>query len=59
MQDAFAYGAFCLIFDFPAKNCYTELMDTPKIMNMDWKALGYWPVWENGKKIWVKDESKN
>jgi hypothetical protein len=34
-------------------------MDTPKIMNMDWRALGYWPVWENGKKIWVKDESKN
>lgn len=34
-------------------------MDTPKIMNMDWRALGYWPVWKDGKKIWVKDESKD
>jgi len=59
MQDASAYGAFCLVFDFSFSSCYTELMDTPKIMNMDWRALGYWPVWENGKKIWVKDESKS
>ncbi len=24
---------------------------------MDWRSLGYWPVWKNGKKVWVpKDE---
>jgi hypothetical protein len=26
-------------------------------MQMDWRSLGYWPVWENGKKVWVpKDD---
>jgi len=20
---------------------------------MDWRALGYWPVWKDGKKVWV------
>ena len=59
MQVAFTHGSFCLIFDFPANNCYTKYMDAPKIMSMDWRALGYWPVWKDGKKIWVKDESKN
>ena len=34
-------------------------MNTPKIMTMDWRALGYWPVWKDGKKIWVKNESKS
>lgn len=29
----------------------------PKIMNMDWRSAGYWPVWKDGKKVWVpKDE---
>jgi hypothetical protein len=23
---------------------------------MDWRALGYWPVYKNGKKIWEKDD---
>jgi hypothetical protein len=32
----------------------------PKIMTMDWRSLGYWPVWKNGKKVWVpKDEQLN
>ena len=29
----------------------------PKITQMDWRSLGYWPVWKDGKKVWVpKDE---
>ena len=32
-------------------------MNTPKIMNMDWRAVGYWPVWKDGKVVWEKDES--
>jgi hypothetical protein len=28
----------------------------PKIMFMDWRSLGYWPVWKDGKKIWVPKE---
>lgn len=22
-------------------------------MNMDWRSAGYWPVWKDGKKVWV------
>jgi hypothetical protein len=25
----------------------------PKISQMDWRSLGYWPVYKNGKKVWV------
>ena len=28
----------------------------PKIMTMDWRSLGYWPVWKDGKKVWVPKE---
>jgi hypothetical protein len=34
----------------------------PKIMSMDWRCLGYWPVWKDGKKVWEKenkDKNKN
>ena len=41
------------------KGVIVKEMNTPRIMNMDWRALGYWPVWKDGKKIWVKDESKD
>jgi hypothetical protein len=27
----------------------------PKITKMDWRSLGYWPVWKDGKKVWEKD----
>jgi len=27
-----------------------------KIMSMDWRSLGYWPVWKDGKKVWVPKE---
>lgn len=33
-------------------------MKESKIMQMDWRALGYWPVWKDGKKIWEKDDHK-
>jgi hypothetical protein len=29
----------------------------PKIMSMDWRALGYWPVYKNGKRVWEKDDN--
>jgi hypothetical protein len=25
---------------------------------MDWRALGYWPVYKDGKKVWEKDDNK-
>jgi len=32
----------------------------PKIAQMDWRSLGYWPVWKDGRKVWVpKDEADN
>ena len=32
----------------------------PKITKMDWRALGYWPVYKDGKKVWVpKDKAKD
>lgn len=30
-----------------------------KIMQMDWRILGYWPVWKDGKKVWVPQDEKN
>lgn len=33
-------------------------MKEPKITKMDWRSLGYWPVWKDGKKVWVpKDKA--
>jgi hypothetical protein len=35
------------------------LMKEPKIAQMDWRSLGYWPVYKDGKKVWVpKDVDK-
>lgn len=31
----------------------------PKIAQMDWRSLGYWPVYKNGKKVWEKDNSRS
>lgn len=31
-------------------------MSTPKIMSMDWKALGYNVKWQDGMKVWEKDQ---
>jgi hypothetical protein len=29
------------------------MTNEPKITKMDWRSLGYWPVWKDGKKVWV------
>ena len=28
-------------------------------MRMDWRSLGYWPVWKDGKKVWVPKDEKD
>lgn len=33
-------------------------MKEPKITKMDWRDLGYWPVYRDGKKIWEKDNDR-
>jgi hypothetical protein len=30
-------------------------MNEPKIMKMDWRPLGYWPVYRDGRLEWEKD----
>jgi hypothetical protein len=34
-------------------------MKEPKIIQMDWRSLGYWPIWKDGKKVWVPKERVN
>jgi hypothetical protein len=34
-------------------------MKEPKIARMDWKSLGYWPVYEDGKLKWVPEKENN
>ena len=31
-------------------------MVEPKIMRMDWRSLGYWPVYKDGRLKWEKDQ---
>ena len=33
-----------------------QMPKDPKIMSMDWRSLGYWPVYKEGKKVWEKDD---
>lgn len=28
-------------------------------MKMDWRSLGYWPVYKDGKLTWEKDPKNN
>ena len=28
-------------------------------MSMDWRGLGYWPVWKNDKIVWEKEDKEN
>lgn len=30
-------------------------MKEPRIVKMDWRPLGYWPVYKDGKRKWEKD----
>ena len=25
---------------------------------MDWRYFGYWPVWKDGKKVWVPKDAE-
>lgn len=34
-------------------------MKEPKIMKMDWRSLGYWPVYQDGKLTWEKELKDN
>lgn len=34
-------------------------MKEPKIIQMDWKALGYEKVWVDGKVIWISQQDKS
>jgi hypothetical protein len=31
-------------------------MKEPKITKMDWRSLGYWPVYKDGKLTWVPQQ---
>lgn len=33
-------------------------MKEAKIMSMDWRSLGYWPIWKDGKKVWVPKDAE-
>jgi hypothetical protein len=33
-------------------------MKESRIFQMDWKALGYDPIWKDGKLIWIKNEKQ-
>lgn len=33
-------------------------MSESKIMRMDWRSLGYWPVYKDGKPTWEKDQDE-
>ena len=35
-----------------------EMPKEPKIAKMDWRALGYWPVYRDGRLVWEKDAKK-
>lgn len=30
----------------------------PKIMKMDWRSLGFWPIYKDAKIAWEKDSSR-
>jgi hypothetical protein len=43
----------------PIKLCKTGIFGVPKeprIMQMDWKALGYERVWVDGKVSWIPQQ---
>ena len=51
-------------FGMLIKQCLIErsgasMPKEPKITKMDWRSLGYWPVYKDGKKVWEKDKNRN
>ena len=48
-------------FGIPIKLCKTGIFGVPKeprIMQMDWKALGYEREYKDGKLRWVREDNK-
>jgi hypothetical protein len=41
------------LLDLYIENMYTYYMKEPRIMQMDWKALGYEREYKNGRLRWV------
>jgi hypothetical protein len=33
------------------------MSNEPKIMKMDWRSLNYWPIYKDGKKVWVPKDT--
>jgi hypothetical protein len=33
-------------------------MKESSIFRMDWKSLGYWPVYKDGRLVWEKDDNQ-
>lgn len=31
----------------------------PRIMQMDWRSAGYWPVYKDGRLTWEKEQWDN
>jgi hypothetical protein len=34
-------------------------MKEPRIIKMDWRSLGYWPVYKDGKIAWERDPDES
>jgi hypothetical protein len=32
-------------------------MKESSIFRMDWKSLGYWPIYKDGRLVWEKDDN--
>jgi hypothetical protein len=35
-----------------------QLVAESKIMRMDWRSLGYWPVYKDGRLKWEKNSDE-
>jgi hypothetical protein len=49
------------LFGIPIKLCKTGIFGVPKeprIMQMDWKALGYERQYKDGRLRWVREDNK-
>lgn len=47
-----------LLTKIEASDDNLNLLKEPKIMKMDWRALGYWPVYRGSKLVWEKEQNE-
>ena len=40
------------------ERCGVSMPREPKIAQMDWRALGYWPAYKDGKRVWEKEDKE-